>query len=130
MPPGVSVISPFQAVSKTGGSHGKLFNAEGLSGVVGTPQLCSSLRLKKAATMRPPPQSVLGGAARRSPAFTSHQLGLAVDKLRFPGGRVALTGVMEDLDEGALLPRRAGGPLVEGVVEHQVKLGTVLDTGK
>ena len=33
---------------------------------------------------------------------------------------------MEDLDEGALLPRRAGGPLVEGVVERQVELGAVL----
>ena len=58
--------------------------------------------------------------------FTSHQFGLTVEELGFPGGRVALTGVMEDLDEGAFLPRRAGGPLVEGVVERQVKLGTVL----
>ena len=58
--------------------------------------------------------------------FTSHQFGLTVDELGFLVGRVALTGVMEDLDEGALLPCRAGGPLVEGVVERQVKLRTVL----
>ena len=34
--------------------------------------------------------------------------------------------MVEDLDEGALLSSRAGYPLVEGIVEHEVKLWTVL----
>lgn len=59
--------------------------------------------------------------------LTSQQLGLAVDELRLPCRAVALTGVVEDLDEGALLPRRTGNPLVEGVFKQQVELRTVLE---
>jgi hypothetical protein len=34
-------------------------------------------------------------------ALTSHNFGLAVNKLRLPVGEVPLTGVVEDLEEGA-----------------------------
>lgn len=58
---------------------------------------------------------------------TSQQLGLAVDELRLPRRAVALTSVVEDLDEGALFSRRTGHPLVERVFKHQVELWTVLE---
>lgn len=55
----------------------------------------------------------------------SQQLGLAVEEVRFAAGAVALAGVMQDLDKCAFLSRGTGHPLVQGVVEHQVKLWTV-----
>lgn len=59
--------------------------------------------------------------------LTSQQLGLAVDELWLPCRAVALTSVMENLDEGALLSCRTGDPLVERVLEHQVELRTILE---
>lgn len=44
-----------------------------------------------------------GAGLQRSDHLTPQQLGLAVDELRFPRRAVALAGVVEDLDEGALL---------------------------
>lgn len=62
-----------------------------------------------------------------SDSLTPHQLGLAVDELWFPCRAVALAGVMENLDEGALLSRWTSAPLVKRIFKHQVELGTVLE---
>lgn len=58
--------------------------------------------------------------------LTPQQFGLAVDELWLPCWAVALAGVVENLDEGALLPRWTSTPLVKGVFKHQVKFWTVL----
>lgn len=58
--------------------------------------------------------------------LTPQQFGLAVDELWLPCWAVALAGVVENLDEGALLPRWTSAPLVKGVFKHQVKFWTVL----
>lgn len=59
-------------------------------------------------------------------ALTSEQFGLTVDKLWFPGRAVALAGVVKNLDKGAFLSSWTRNPLVESIVEQQVKLWTVL----
>lgn len=59
-------------------------------------------------------------------SLTSQQFGLTVDKLWLALRAVALAGVVEDLDKGALLAGRTSHPLVKGIVERQVKLRTVL----
>lgn len=64
---------------------------------------------------------------QRSDGLTPQQLGLAVDELRFPRWAVALAGVVEDLDEGALLSSWTGAPLVKRIFKHQVKLWAVLE---
>lgn len=64
---------------------------------------------------------------KRSDRLTPHQLGLAVDELWFPCRAVALAGVVENLDEGALLSSWTSAPLVKRIFKHQVKLWTVLE---
>lgn len=59
-------------------------------------------------------------------SLTSQQFGLTVDKLWLALRAVALAGVVEDLDKGALFAGRASHPLVKGIVKCQVKLWTVL----
>lgn len=58
--------------------------------------------------------------------LTPQQFGLAVDELWLPCWAVALAGVVENLDEGALLPRWTSAPLVKRVFKHQVEFWTVL----
>lgn len=58
--------------------------------------------------------------------LTPQQFGLAVDELGLPCWAVALAGVVENLDEGALLPRWTSAPLVKRVFKHQVEFWTVL----
>lgn len=58
--------------------------------------------------------------------LTPQQFGLAVDKLWFPNWAVALAGVVENLDKGALLSCWPSNPLVKSIIEHHVKLRTVL----
>lgn len=58
--------------------------------------------------------------------LTSQQFGLTVDKLWFSQRAVALASVMKYLDKGALFSCWTSNPLVKSIIEHQVKLWTVL----
>lgn len=61
-----------------------------------------------------------------SKGLTPQQFGLAVDEVWFPCRTVALAGVVEDLDEGALLSSWTGAPLIKRIFKHQVELRAVL----
>lgn len=59
--------------------------------------------------------------------LTSHDFGLAVNKLWLPVREVALAGVVEDLEEGAFFWGRAGYPLVKSIFKQQIKLRRILE---
>lgn len=63
--------------------------------------------------------------------LTSHDFGLAVNKLWLPVREVPLAGVVENLEEGAFFWSCAGYPLVKCIFKQQIKFCGILEqTGK